>query len=116
LGTLGRQGARRSQVNLTYIDGHKSAATVKSLSEPLSGSFGPRIISLSGVESEGARNGQIDACAGLDDGTRIPDHSHQVGYDSRVHDVHVPTGFGCLPAPVLITQVSISSVLVAKAK
>ena len=41
---------------------------------------------------------------------------NKAGYGSRVRDVQVPTGFGCLPAPVLITQVSISSVPVAKAK
>jgi hypothetical protein len=59
---------------------------------------------------------QIDAGAGLDDGAPIPGHSHQVAYGSRVRDVQVQPGFGCLPAPVLITQVSISSVHVAKAK
>jgi hypothetical protein len=57
---------------------------------------------------------QIDAYAGLDEGMLIPGHSHQVGYGSRVRDIQVQPGFGCLPAPVLITQVSISSVLVAR--
>ena len=73
-------------------------------------------MSLSGAESEGLGNVQIDAWAGLDDGTLIPGHSHQVGYGSRIRDVQVQTGFGCLPAPVLITPVSISSIHVAKAK